>query len=264
MEFASGEAESSVLVLFGSETGTAESLAYKLRKTVAQRGLPCRVCGMDDYDICQLPHERYVVMIVATAGDGETPTTMRNFWRFLLNKSLSASSLQGMNVGVFGLGDSSYAKFNACARRMTTRLQQLGARHCVPLGLGDDQAGYGYYTAWNDWIEAYLSAITVLFPPESVLSLSERQSVTTAREYRWHFIFTFIFMHASQNPHFFQASSNTIFSRTTAWCLRPTPPAMVRADLWAPRTPARSTGSDALPQRCSWRRVKRQSTALPT
>jgi sulfite reductase alpha subunit-like flavoprotein len=142
---------------------------------------------MDDYDISQLPHERYVVMIVATAGDGETPATMRSFWRFLLNKSLSASSLQGMNVGVFGLGDSSYAKFNACARRMTTRLQQLGAHHCVPLGLGDDQAGYGYYTAWNDWIEAYLSAITALFPPESVLSLAQRQLVTTAREYRCHF-----------------------------------------------------------------------------
>jgi len=150
---------SSLLLLFGTETGTAESLAYKLGNELRGRGMDCRVCGMDEYDVTDLPNERNVVMIVATAGDGETPANMRSFWRFLLNRALPADSLSRLTVGVFGLGDSSYDKFNAAARRLSVRLKQLGAKHCVPLGLGDDQAAYGYYMAWNDWIAAYLTAI---------------------------------------------------------------------------------------------------------
>lgn len=37
---------------------------------------------------------------------------------------------------VFGLGDSSYEKFNAVARRLNTRLKQLGAVELNPIGLG--------------------------------------------------------------------------------------------------------------------------------
>lgn len=34
------------------------------------------------------------------------------FWRFLLQRNLSQSWLEGVNYAVFGLGDSSYQKYN--------------------------------------------------------------------------------------------------------------------------------------------------------
>ena len=43
---------------------------------------------------------------------------MQKFWRFLLRKSLPADSLCSMEFSVFGLGDSSYPKFNYCAKKL--------------------------------------------------------------------------------------------------------------------------------------------------
>jgi sulfite reductase alpha subunit-like flavoprotein len=48
-------------------------------------------------------------------------------WKFLLRKELPPNSLSGLNFSVFGLGDSSYKKFNSMAKKLTTRLTQLGA-----------------------------------------------------------------------------------------------------------------------------------------
>ena len=55
---------------------------------------------------------------------------------FLLRKSLLASSLSNLKYSIFGLGDSSYAKFNAAARRLNTRLNQLGGIEICCIGLG--------------------------------------------------------------------------------------------------------------------------------
>ena len=37
---------------------------------------------------------------------GELPSNMRAFWRFLLRKNLPADSLSGVSFAAFGLGDS--------------------------------------------------------------------------------------------------------------------------------------------------------------
>jgi len=74
--------------------------------------------ALDDYPIMELPNESLVVFIVSTTGDGEEPDNMKQAWRFLLRKSLAADSLCGLRYGLFGLGDSSYPKFNAVARRL--------------------------------------------------------------------------------------------------------------------------------------------------
>jgi sulfite reductase alpha subunit-like flavoprotein len=52
---------------------------------------------------------------------------MINAWRFLLRKDLPPGSLSKLKFTVFGLGDSSYEKFNAMAKKLTQRLLDLGA-----------------------------------------------------------------------------------------------------------------------------------------
>lgn len=71
-----------------------------------------------------------------TPGQGEIPTNMRSFWRFLLRKSLPASSLARLAIAVFGLGDSGYQLFNATAKKLHRRLEALGAKQLIDLGLG--------------------------------------------------------------------------------------------------------------------------------
>ena len=73
-----------------------------------------------------LPSEPLVVMCTSTTGQGDAPDNMRSFWSFLLRRSLGADSLTGASFAVFGLGDSSYAKYNAVAKRLDKRLEMLG------------------------------------------------------------------------------------------------------------------------------------------
>lgn len=151
-----------ITVLYSSETGTAEDVAYGLFKSIQSR-LPTRIhtqiWSMDSYDITQLPSEHMLVFVVSTTGDGEHPNAMRSFWQFLLKKSLSSTSLENTFSAVFGLGDSAYEKYNACARRLAARLRQLGSRELIPLGLGDDSAQMGYTGALNPWTTALLRGI---------------------------------------------------------------------------------------------------------
>ena len=64
---------------------------------------------------------------------------MKNFWKFLLRKNLPADSLESMQFGILALGDSSYQKFNFSGKRLQKRVEQLGGRPLVPIGLADDQ-----------------------------------------------------------------------------------------------------------------------------
>ncbi len=45
------------------------------------------------------------VMLLSVV-QGELPSNMRSFWRFLLRKNLPADSLSGVSFAAFGLGDS--------------------------------------------------------------------------------------------------------------------------------------------------------------
>lgn len=60
----------------------------------------------------KLLDESVVIFICSTAGQGDPPSNMRKFWRFLLRKSLQPGVLEDIKVAVFGLGDSSYAKYS--------------------------------------------------------------------------------------------------------------------------------------------------------
>ncbi|KAJ2373639.1 NAPDH-dependent diflavin reductase [Coemansia sp. RSA 2611] len=58
-----------------------------------------------------------------------------------------------MEFAVFGLGDSSYQKFNFPAKRLFRRLQQLGAHALVRRGDGDDQHYLGVDGQLDPWLE---------------------------------------------------------------------------------------------------------------
>lgn len=107
---------SSLLVLYGSETGTAEEVAFKIHRHFTQKRLKISISSLDEYDVTKLPSETCILWVIATAGEGEVPSNMKRFWNFLLRKSLSSDSLKSVSCAVFGLGDSSYEKFNSAAR----------------------------------------------------------------------------------------------------------------------------------------------------
>ena len=98
-----------LLILYGSQTGTAESAAYSLARNGILNGFSSfphsRCLALDDFDISTLPNEPLILFIISTAGNGEVPDNMKNFWKFLLNKNLPTTALINVTFSILGLGD---------------------------------------------------------------------------------------------------------------------------------------------------------------
>lgn len=165
-----------LLVLYASETGNAQDVAEYVQQLAWARNLcDTQAMAMDAVPLGSvLPSCSMVVFVVSTTGDGEPPQNMRTAWRSLLRKNLSPQWLDGVQVAVFGLGDSSYAKYNAVARRLQARLVQLGAKELVDRGLGDDQHALGYYGALNPWLGKLWDVVLAQHPLPEGFVISDK------------------------------------------------------------------------------------------
>eukprot|EP00124_Ichthyophonus_hoferi_P000294 Ihof_evm20s10 gene=Ihof_evmTU20s10 len=153
-----------LLVLYGSETGTAEEVAERIVREGKRRHFKTQLSAMDNYDISRLIHEPLVIFVCSTTGQGSNPKNMTKTWRFLLRKSLPADSLCHVKFTVFGLGDSSYTRFNFAAKRLHKRLLQLGAQSVYRRGLGDDQHELGADGELNPWLTGLWLSLLQLYP----------------------------------------------------------------------------------------------------
>ncbi|KAK9790549.1 hypothetical protein WJX73_010811 [Symbiochloris irregularis] len=169
-----------LLILFGSQTGNAQDVAESVGRSAQLRQLTSTVVAMDAFDIARLHEQVAVIFIASTTGQGETPDNMKQFWRFLLRKSLPTDALNGMQHAVFGLGDSGYQQYNTVAKKLDRRLAALGSAALLERGLGDDQHFSGYDSALFPWLEQLWAALQDLWPhkDQSVLPGSEGQLPT--------------------------------------------------------------------------------------
>ncbi|HWX18902.1 MAG TPA: sulfite reductase subunit alpha [Candidatus Binatia bacterium] len=136
-----------LLVLFGSQTGTAEGLARRVAKEAQQRGFAPKVLALNDYEEANLAAGGKAVIISSTWGDGDPPDNAVNFWNWL--KADSAPRLEGLNFAVLGLGDKNYSDFCGASKKFDSRLEMLGARRLTPRAECDSD----YETTAKIWVE---------------------------------------------------------------------------------------------------------------
>uniref|UniRef100_A0A8C5RDR3 NADPH-dependent diflavin oxidoreductase 1 n=1 Tax=Laticauda laticaudata TaxID=8630 RepID=A0A8C5RDR3_LATLA len=153
-----------MLVLYGSQTGTAQDAAERVGREAKRRHFHCKVEALDDYQVANLIHEPLVMFVCATTGQGDPPDNMKNFWKFIFRKNLPPTSLCQMDYAVLGLGDSSYPKFNFIAKKLHRRLLQLGGSPLAPAALGDDQHDLGPDAAIDPWLLSLWEKILALYP----------------------------------------------------------------------------------------------------
>lgn len=118
-----------LLVLYGTQSGNAEWVAVQVQRLAAPRGLVCRVADMDEVDIADIAAARKILIVVSTYGEGDMPDNAADLWRAVASND--APRLDGVEVAVCGLGDSSYDGFCQTAINLDTRLAELGARRVV-------------------------------------------------------------------------------------------------------------------------------------
>ena len=114
-------AASGPLVLWASQTGTAEEFAGQLGERLGG----ARLQAMDDVAVTDLGDAGRVVVVTSTFGDGGPPDNGTDFWERL--SSPDAPSLAGLQFAVLGIGDRSYDNFCGYAKSLDARLADLGA-----------------------------------------------------------------------------------------------------------------------------------------
>lgn len=176
-----------LLVLYGSQTGSAQDVAQRLTRQARRRRLQVRLSPLDGYNVAELISETLVVFVCSTTGQGEPPDNMKNFWRFLFRKSLPAGSLGLLDCAVLGLGDSSYPKFNFVAKKLHKRLQQLGACTLLPAGLADDQHDLGSDAVVDPWLGSFWDKVLSLYPAmKNLVPLRDDQPLPPS--FTFHFV----------------------------------------------------------------------------
>ncbi|KAL8161907.1 hypothetical protein V2J09_013396 [Rumex salicifolius] len=153
-----------LLILYASQTGNAIDAAERVAREAERRGCPVSLLSLDRFDPSFMDKEQAVIFVVSTTGQGDAPDAMKAFWRYLLKKSLSRKWLEGVNYAVFGLGDSSYQKYNFVAKKLDKRLLDLGGRPLLEKGLGDDQHPSGYEGALDPWIASLWNVLYEMDP----------------------------------------------------------------------------------------------------
>lgn len=143
----------SLVVFYGSQTGTAEEFAGRLAKEGIRYKMKGMVADPEECDMEELVHLKNIpnslaVFCLATYGEGDPTDNAMEFIDWLKNGD---GNLTGLNYAVFGLGNKTYEHYNEIGIYVDHRLEQLGATRVFELGLGDDDANIeDDFITWKD------------------------------------------------------------------------------------------------------------------
>ncbi|KAJ6107381.1 hypothetical protein N7523_008704 [Penicillium sp. IBT 18751x] len=154
----------SALILYGSETGNAQEVAEELGALAERLRFATHVSEMNQSRPEDLSSYTLTIFVVSTTGQGDLPANARSFWKSLLLKKLPATYLDGVHFATFGLGDSSYPKFNWAARKLYKRLLQLGAKDIYPMGESDQQHPEGLEGTFIPWMTEFRKHLLDIHP----------------------------------------------------------------------------------------------------
>ena len=120
-----------VTILFGSQTGTAETLSKKAAKQLKAANCEPKILDMGDVSPDDLKAMEHLLLITSTYGEGDPPDNAAALHAALMAEG--APAMSGVNYSVLGLGDSSYADFCQCSKEFDTRLEALGGTRFAPM-----------------------------------------------------------------------------------------------------------------------------------
>lgn len=112
-------------ILYGSQTGTAESVARDAVKVAKAHGLNPVIKSMDEVDADALTKMETLLIVTSTYGEGEMPDNAQVLWSAV--KADSMAKLENLQFAVLALGDTSYDLFCQAGIDWDNRLAELGA-----------------------------------------------------------------------------------------------------------------------------------------
>ncbi len=92
--------------IYGTESGNAQYLCDDFKDESPQT-FECEISEMNSIDPTNLDRDTFYVIVSATFGSGDVPSTADEFYDDLLEKK---PDLSHINFAVFGLGDESFGE----------------------------------------------------------------------------------------------------------------------------------------------------------
>src|SRR6478609_5995151 len=136
-----------LLVLYGSNLGTAEELATRVADLAEVNGFATKLAPLDDF-AGQLP-EQGGVLIFCASYNGAPPDNATQFVKWL-GSDLPKDAFSKVRYGVFGCGNSDWAAtYQSIPRTIDEQLVAHGARSAYARGEGDARSDLdGQFESW--------------------------------------------------------------------------------------------------------------------
>ncbi|KAK2021202.1 riboflavin synthase domain-like protein [Colletotrichum zoysiae] len=154
------ESEASFVILWGSQSGTAENLAHRLGREIHQHFKSKVIVGdLSDYDpstLSNVPEHVILVLVMSTYGEGDPSVNAQDFVSFYTSKN--SCTLSHLQFAAFGCGNSSYQYYNKAIHDTASALQRCGAKAISPIGEGDE-ASRTTHEDFHEWKDSLFSCL---------------------------------------------------------------------------------------------------------
>ncbi|WP_145134791.1 bifunctional cytochrome P450/NADPH--P450 reductase [Paenibacillus sp. Y412MC10] len=145
---AANEHHTPLLVLYGSNLGTAEGIAREVADRARYQGFDSQVGPLDDY-AGTLPKEGAVIIVTASY-NGQPPSNAKAFMEWL--ETADPSAIRDVRYAVFGCGDHNWAStYQRIPRLIDELLAAKGGKRLLPRGESD--ASGDFEREVDEWTE---------------------------------------------------------------------------------------------------------------
>ena len=141
-----------VLILWGSETGTAQGLAEMTESRMKDAGLTARAVSMAAVKANHLAGFGKVLVITSTWGDGEPPSNGIDLWEALQKEKVDLSKT---GFSVLSLGDTAYPLFCKCGKDFDEFLAKQGGQRLF----ARVDCDLNYEANFDKWLKGVQSAL---------------------------------------------------------------------------------------------------------